>query len=376
MINSIRVKNMNGEQKRAAKKGGNAKAVRPVLIASESTIFDYPMFLERLLVGLVAESIPVALVCPPNCGVESIISPSIEIIQHPVIDLPFMWHYNRKILGGKLKKFKPTVLHCLCESKALLVRKMSHFLGLPYVLTVNSLQNRYFNFFISSSRCVKITVPAESIAANLAGISSRLAKRIVRVNMGAFVGEGRGHFCDASLPVNVMIAHRLDDADDFEKVFGALRHLAIDGREFMLVIAGDGEEESEVRKLLGALGLSDMVTIVPLLRPWSSVLGIGDIFIRVAPNTAFDPLLLEAMSLGLAVAGCKGGVDDLIIEGKTAVVFEPEDELSIYGSLQRLFDRRELTREIARGGQEYLRENYTVSKMVSDILQTYHEAVD
>jgi len=367
---------MNEAQKKAAKKGGDAKAVRPVLIASESTLFDYPMFLEHLLVGLVAESIPVALVCPPNCGVESIISPSVELIHHPVIDLPFMGHYNRKILGGKLEKFKPTVLHCLCESKALLARKISHILGLPYVLTVNSLQKKYFQFLISSSRCVKITVPAESIAANLAGISSRLAKRIFQVNMGAFVGEDRGHFCEASQPVSVVIAHRLDDAEEFEKVLGALRHLAIDGREFMLVIAGDGREESQVRKLLGALGLSDMVTIVPQLKPWGTVLGVGDIFIRLAPNTSFDPLLLEAMSLGLAVAGCKGGVDDLIIDGKTAVVFEPEDELSIYASLQRLFDRRELTREIADGGQEYLREHYTVSKMVSDILQTYRDAVD
>jgi len=66
----------------------------------------------------------------------------------------------------------------------------------------------------------------------------------------------------------------------------------------------------------------------------------------------------------------------LIIDGKTAVVFDPEDELSIYGSLQRLFDRRELTRQLACGSQEYLRENYTVSKMVSDILQTYREVGD
>jgi glycosyltransferase involved in cell wall biosynthesis len=367
---------MNREQKKSAGKAVKAKAVRPVLIASENTLFDYPMFLEHLLVGLVAESIPVALVCPPNCNVDSIVSPLVEIIRHPVFDLPFMGHYNRKLLTKKLKKFKPTVLHCLCEGKALQVRRLSHLLSLPYVLTVNSLQKSYFQFFISSSRCARITVPAESIAANLAGISSRLARRIVQVNMGAFVGEGRGHFCDASLPVSVVIAHRLDDADDFEKVFGALRHLAIDGREFMLVIIGDGVEESQVRKLLEALGLSDMVTIVPLLKPWDSVLAVGDIFIRLAPDTSFDPLLLEAMSLGLAVAGCKGGVDDLIIEGKTAVVFDPEDELSIYGSLQRLFDRRELTRQLAWGGQEHLRENYTVSKMVSDILQTYREVGD
>ena len=90
--------------------------------------------------------------------------------------------------------------------------------------------------------------------------------------------------------------------------------------------------------------------------------------------TAFNPLLLEAMSAGATVAGCKGGVEDLIIKGQTAVVFDPDDELSIYGSLQQLLNKREMARQLARGAQEHLRENYTVSKMVSSILQTYSEA--
>jgi len=32
------------------------------------------------------------------------------------------------------------------------------------------------------------------------------------------------------------------------------------------------------------------------------------------------------MSIGAAVAACKGGVDDLIIGDKTALVFDPDDE--------------------------------------------------
>jgi glycosyltransferase involved in cell wall biosynthesis len=80
------------------------------------------------------------------------------------------------------------------------------------------------------------------------------------------------------------------------------------------------------------------------------------------------------MSVGAAVAACKGGVDDLIVEDQTAVVFDPNDELSIVGALQKLFDRREFARQIAKKAQEYLRENHTVSKMISAILQTYYEA--
>ena len=42
------------------------KSLRLALIASEHTICEYSKFLERLLIGLADESIPVALICPPG----------------------------------------------------------------------------------------------------------------------------------------------------------------------------------------------------------------------------------------------------------------------------------------------------------------------
>jgi glycosyltransferase involved in cell wall biosynthesis len=172
----------------------------------------------------------------------------------------------------------------------------------------------------------------------------------------------------------MVTAHPLDDVDKLENLFGAVRHLLIDRYEFMFVVIGSGQAESQLRKLLAALDLLRIVTIVPRLKPWRSVLAAGDIFVQPVASAAFNPLLLEAMSVGAAVAGCKGGVDDLIIEDQTAVVFDPEDELSIYGSLQQLFNRREWARQLARGAQEYLRENHTVSQMISSTLRTYRDA--
>ena len=157
-------------------------------------------------------------------------------------------------------------------------------------------------------------------------------------------------------------------------MFRAVKHLAIDKYEFMLVMMGDGAGERQVRKLLTSLGIPQIVTIVPKLELWRPLLAAGDIFVQPQPTTAFNPLLQEAMSVGAAVAACKGGVDDLIVEDKTAVVFDPDDELSIYGSLQRLFDRREWARQLARAAQESLRENHSVSKMVADILRIYRNA--
>jgi glycosyltransferase involved in cell wall biosynthesis len=315
---------------------------------------------------------------------DSFVSGVVEVIRHPALNLPLMGLLNRKELVEQLSKFKPTVLHCLCESKAGLTKHLARQLDLPYLLTVNSLQKRWKHFAyqrqihpltISLSHCAKIIVPAKSIAANISKLYPRFSERIEQINIGSFVEDSNGCFCEPTRMPSIVIAHPFDNMENLENLFGAVRHLSIDGYEFMSVVIGSGRAERQIRRLLAALGLLQTVTIIPKLRPWRSIVGAGDIFIQPVASTTFNPLLLEAMSVGTAVAACKGGVDDLIIDEQTAIVFDPGDELSIYSSLQRFLDRRESAREIARGAQDYVRKNHSVSNMISSTLQTYREAV-
>ncbi|MCX5638894.1 MAG: glycosyltransferase, partial [Planctomycetota bacterium] len=322
------------------------------------------------------ESIPVALVCPLAGDVDTVASGTAEVIRYPVFELPFTEHLNRKILIEQLAEFKPAVLHCLCESNASLTMHLAEQLGLPYVLTVNSLRKHWGRLPISQW-CAGIIVPAKSIAESVAKTYPHFADRIRQINIGTFVQERSNCFSNPSRLASVVVVPaegRLDNVDDFENLFNAVRSLMIEQYEFMVVVVGEGRAEMQLRKLLAALGLLQIVTIVGRLRPWHSVFAAGDIFIQPQPTSAFNPLLVEAMGVGAAVAACKGGVDDLIIENQTAVVFDPNDELSIKSTLKTLFDRREFARKIAQGAQKFLRENHTVSEMISATWQTYDDA--
>ena len=352
-----------------------AEMVRPALIVSEQTVLEYSLFLGHIFTGLADESISAALICPPDCDVDSFICGAVEVFRYPLIRLSLAEPYNRGVLAEQLAKFRPTVLHCMCESKAGLTRQLAHQLDLPYIMTINSLQNQWWRRLSISRHCVKIVVPTKSIANDVVKFYPHFAERTEHINIGTFVEQDCVCFSQRDRLVSMVTVHPLDNVSDFENLFNAVRHLVINDYEFMLMAIGAGRAEGQLRKLLAALDLLQIVTIVPRLKPWRPVLAAGDIYIQPQPNTVFNPFLLEAMGVGSAVAACKGGVDDLIIEDRTAVVFNPNDEISIRSTLQRLLDRKEFARQLARNAQQYLRENHSVSKMISSILQIYREAL-
>ncbi len=355
-------------------KNSRKKPFRVALIATEHIVTEYRMFLGHLMVGLTDQSFPVALVCPQQSNLDSIILGAAEIIRYSHFGLPLIEHINKRLLTENLAKFKPAILHCLTETHAAITRQLARRLDLPYVLMVNTLQEKWSRLPVSHKRCATISVPTESIESNIGGIYPRYADRVRQINIGTFTARTECCFAESSRTPSIVLAHPFYNSDEFEKLFSALRHLHINGYEYMIVIIGGGRAETELWKLLAAFDLLPMVTFVPRTIPKRSVLATGDIFIRPRPSTTFDPFLLEAMSVGAAVAGCKGGVDDLIIEDVTAVVFNPDDELSIVGALQKLLSRPEEARKIAKNAQQYLRKNHSVSEMISSTIQMYNDA--
>lgn len=347
------------------------KSLRPALIVSTRNLTEHSTFLRHLLVGMADESIPVALVCPPGFDTESVAPAPAALFTHPLISFPLMEHVGIERLAAQLEKFRPSVLHCLCESRAALTRRLARRLDVPYVLMINSLARRVRRLSVSSHRCARIVVPAETIHAHVVKALPRFADRIVQINMGSFVDADMMCFSDPSRLPTIVIAHPLRRLSHFGNFLHAIKSLRTDSREFMVVIMGAGPAEHSLRRLVATLGLSDIVTIVPILNPWRSVVAAGDIFVQPQPLRVFSAFVLEAMAVGTAVAACWGGVDDLIIPNQTAVVFEPGNEPSIRQALKQLLDDHDSARRLATTAQEHIRVRYSVSKMISATLTTY-----
>lgn len=366
---------MNDTQNNSGAEIERQAPLRVTLLTSKHTLSEYHIPLQRLLVGLTDRSICSNIVCPPEINVDLITSPGVEIIRYPFYKLPLLGRYNRNLLIEELKNFNPAVLHCLGEDEATLARLLSKQLNIPYLLTINSLQKRFAQTFLSSKRLAQIIVPADSLAADIAKMQPRLSERIKRINIGTFVPETTQCFSKNTQLASIITLCPQKEDLKFSNLLSAVRHLAIERYEFILTIISNNKTEKQLRAEISALGLTQNVIIVPRIEPWRQLVAAGDIFVQAWSSSSFNLILLKAMSVGTVVAGCKGGIDDFIIEGETAVVFNPDDDLSIYNCLRELLNSREKARKIARQAQQYVKQNHSVSKMIDETLQLYNEAV-
>jgi glycosyltransferase involved in cell wall biosynthesis len=350
------------------------RPVRPVLLASSLYLAEFSLYLQRLLTGLADESIPVAIVCPDSSETQPIVTPSVEIIKHPAIKLPLMGRANRKLLIDKLNKFKPTVIHCLCETQAALARQVSKQLNIPYILSIKGLTKYTGQLSISANRLSVIIAPAESVAADIAKNYPRLKDRVKLIKPGTFVPESTACCGKQEHLAVIAAACSAREKTDFGKFLSAVKRLAVEGCDFLTIIIGDHSNEKPIRSAISRLGISEIVSIVPRKEPWREVLSACDIFIEPNTSNFFNPVLLEALSVGTAVAGYKGGVDDLIVENQTAAILDNNDQQNIYACLRRLLDNPQLAENIAVKAQDFIRKNHTVSKMVTETIDCYRRA--
>lgn len=350
----------------------SAGAIRPVIVVDQGSLRHYLTPLRHLLVGLADQSHPVILVCPPDSDAAAMLGTLVEQVVYPSLKVPLLSVWGRRSVLEKLRKFKPTVIHCFSRKRIWLSRYLARELDLGFVLTEDTFRVPFLFSFIAGQDCGAIVSFSKSICERLKRGHGRMAKLVQRVNAGTFVEDQCVCFSGRKQVTSLVVAQRLDNSLGFELLLDAVRHLAIDGYEFILAIIGEGPAERTIHKTIKRLGLSQVVTVVPPMQPLRAIFSGADIFICLEFAKGLNSNLLDAMSVGMAVAGSRANAGSLLVDENTAVLFDGHDELSVYAKLQKLLGQRQFARKIATAGQEHLRQNYSVSKMVDSLLEIYH----
>jgi glycosyltransferase involved in cell wall biosynthesis len=347
------------------------ESIRPLIISDRETVNQFCPSFRHMLFGFEAQDVPCAMVVPPKSDIEFLLFPGAKIIEYPVLRFPLFYIHNRKNLFERIESIRPGIVHCFGTKKTHLAKSIAEYLDIPAVVTLNSINISIRHRMLIDKFFEKIIAPSDKISLGLEKHFSK--EKIKRVNVGTFADEACSCFASAHRLPSMIFPCKFDKFDDFEPMLNAIRHLAVDGNDFVVIFMGSGRAEKQIRDFINQTGLSQTVAISPLVRPLRSVFRGCDILIHSNCSGAFDPVVIEAAGAGLAVAADKNNVEEFLEEGSTGVFFDSTDELSIYAALQKLLNDRQMTRNLAINLQNNLRNNNSVSSMVNQLLKIYSE---
>lgn len=360
-------------QDNSAENGKNK--IKPLLLVGDRCFDYYGSVIANLLGALTNMGLNTGIVCSEKIRDAGAIPQGVEVLIHPEYKLPLLGQQNLKALLGKLDNCKPDILHCFCGKTLPLCVSAAKAAELPFVLTLNEMAKLPDGQTLAGGNCAAVAVPSETVGDYVRKNIKKYKGTVQQIRPGCYAENTCACFREPEQLTSMLVVHPLKSLAELSPLFNAVRHLAIDGYEFVLVIIGTGKAELKIRKHLKTLGLSHIVNIVPTLNRSRAAFSGADIFIRPRPVNNFDAYLLEAMSVGTAVAACTGGVDDLLINEQTTVLFDPEDELSIYAILQRLLDDKTASRNLAGNAQRYVREQNSVNAMAQAYLNLYNSVL-
>lgn len=137
------------------------------------------------------------------------------------------------------------------------------------------------------------------------------------------------------------------------------------------IIVGAGPLEESIKAKRKALGLEEVVEMPGLQtnpREWFARM---DVFMMTSVFEGLPIALLEAMSMECAVLSTKaGGVGEVVEEGRSGLLVEVDDWLSLSNRLEELYDP-EFREELARGARERVVEKFSMQRMVEDLEAVY-----
>ena len=154
----------------------------------------------------------------------------------------------------------------------------------------------------------------------------------------------------------VLAAGRLVEKKGMDVAIRAMSHLMdADSADIMLVIAGSGPLESELRRLAAEVGVSKRVQFLGSVPPDRLRELLAQSLMVVIPSKweAFGVIALEAMIAGRAViATNRGGISEIVVDGRTGVLVPPDDPEALAKAIHELLADADRVASMGAEGRE------------------------
>jgi glycosyltransferase involved in cell wall biosynthesis len=172
------------------------------------------------------------------------------------------------------------------------------------------------------------------------------------------------------------ITSRLADVKGHAYLIKAMQSVLETVPSAQLIITGEGKMKKELIKLTKKLGLEKNILFIPSVLDPREVLSLIDIFVIPSLDEGLGLSLMEAMACGLPTIGSEvGGIKDLIQHGVNGLLVEPADVKGLASAILELLKDREKAKVLGNNARNFIKEKFTLEKMVSETERTYLECL-
>jgi glycosyltransferase involved in cell wall biosynthesis len=142
------------------------------------------------------------------------------------------------------------------------------------------------------------------------------------------------------------------------------------------LIAGDGSRRAELERDAAAAGIAGAVRFLGRVDDARPVLWAVDIFVFPSLHEGLGVALLEAAACGLpAVASRTGGIQEVIIDGRTGLLVPPENAGAIAAATRRLIATPAERAAMGAAARERALSEYTMETMARRTLELYRRCL-
>lgn len=162
------------------------------------------------------------------------------------------------------------------------------------------------------------------------------------------------------------------------RAFARLVDAVPTGRERLrLVLVGSGPLHHEVRELVRALGVHDLVWLPGGRNDVPELVRHMDIFVLPSLNEGISNTILEAMASGVpVVAAHVGGNPEIVRDGVTGALYPVNDETALARELRKYVDDPALRRDHGQRARAIVEQRHTLDAMVRTYLDVYDNTLN
>jgi glycosyltransferase involved in cell wall biosynthesis len=143
-----------------------------------------------------------------------------------------------------------------------------------------------------------------------------------------------------------------------------------------LMIVGKGEFRPQVEERTAALGLTEAVIFTGYREEdLPEILGALDVFVLLAPGSEGScRAALEAMAVGKpVVAAHRGALTDIVLDGETGLLIEPQADIALAHAMSRLLRASEQAQKMGMRGRERIEHAFSHQRQADEVLSLYQQ---